>query len=829
MEREQYICLDVGGTEIKAACIDAVIKGNKEGDYIMAKRIKEVYIVHHSHTDVGYTDLQEQIIYNQANNIRNVISVIKKGYEKNAPEKNFKWNCETYYCVEQFLRTAPEQEKSDFFELVKKGNIGISATYLNFNDLVDTGMLDRKTAMMKEVFQAEGIPVMTAMNADINGISMGARDVLIHNGIEFLFTNIHTHHGMYPLYHNQTPYYWESENGGRILVWSGEHYNLGNALGIVFNKNVNFMTESYFGKNTNTDALDALHEKLGESIAEYEESGYPYDFYITSVSGVFSDNAPANLEIITTVNAYNQRFGGEVKLRMVTLQELYELIREKTADAPVCRGSINDWWGSGVGSTPYAVKHYKEGLRLAHICDRLEKKTGYCNENLREAGEENALLYAEHTWGHSATITNPYDTMVTNLDIRKTSYASKTHEANAMRKSEQCYRMGDILRYYNTSGQVKAVSMSSQRGVFPVEFYVETLSLPGVKVTDTKTGREIPVQLSAHPRGVLVSFLAAFEPLEERIFAYEEQPAPPKNLYTRTAWVGAERVRDLVNDYDRESYQLPYRLENDWFCIRYQIGSGVVSFRNKKDDTELLGEGFEKFFTPVYERTEIRHGIYEERRLLGRNIRGLHAVQYQGVLHDIRILDHGAVFDRIELIFELEGTHHSSVIIKMYRQLPRLEFTYRIAKTLSEDIESVYLPLCLNLPESALYIHNGGAMMRPGIDQLPGSNMEYYMADYGLLYQKGTQGLLVNTFDTPLIYMGQLQHHPILLCDNKEQNNRRSVYSWIMNNMWETNFKMDLSGFGEFRYGLELHDGTLGENLQRLKENDLGMVSFITG
>lgn len=795
----------------------------------MAKRIKEVYVVHHSHTDVGYTDLQEQIIYNQVNNIRNVIRVIQNGYEKNAPEKDFKWNCETYYCVEQFLRTAPEQEKKDFFELVRKGNIGISATYLNFNDLADPGMLDRKTVLMKEVFQAQGILVTTAMNADINGISMGARDVLIENGIQFLFTNIHTHHGMYPLYQNQTPYYWERDNGGRILVWSGEHYNLGNALGIVFNKNVNFMTESYFGKKSNTDALDALHAKLGESIAEYEESGYPYDFYITSVSGVFSDNAPANPDIITTVNTFNQRFGEEVKLRMVTLQELYDLIREKTADAPVYRGSINDWWGNGVGSTPYAVKHYKEGLRLAHICDRLEEKTGYCNEKLKEVGEENALLYAEHTWGHSATITNPYDTMVTNLDIRKTSYASKTHEANAMRKSEQCHRMGDILRYYNTSGQVKAVSMSSQRGVFPVEFYVETLSLPAVKVTDEKTGQEIPVQLSAHPRGVLVSFLAAFEPLEERIFTYEEQTAPPQNLYTRTAWVGAERVRDIVNDYDREAYQLPYRLENDWFSICYQIGRGVISFKNKKDNTELLEEGFEKFFTPVYERTEIRHGIYEERRLLGRNIRGLHAVQYQGVLQDIRILDHGAVFDRVELIFELEGTHHSSVIIKMYRQLPRLEFTYRIAKILSEDIESVYLPLCLNLPGSVLYIHNGGVAMRPGIDQLPGSNMEYYMADCGLLYQKGTQGLLVNTFDTPLIYMGQMQHHPILLCDNKEQNNRRPVYSWIMNNTWETNFKMDLSGFGEFCYGLELHDGTLEENLQRLQENDLGMVSFITG
>ena len=38
---------------------------------------------------------------------------------------------------------------------------------------------------------------------------------------------------MYPLYQNQKPYFWENEDGKRLLVWSGEHYNLGNALGIV--------------------------------------------------------------------------------------------------------------------------------------------------------------------------------------------------------------------------------------------------------------------------------------------------------------------------------------------------------------------------------------------------------------------------------------------------------------------------------------------------------------------------------------------------------------------------------------------------------------------
>ena len=36
----------------------------------MGTKIRNIYIVHHSHTDVGYTDLQERVIYSQAQNIR---------------------------------------------------------------------------------------------------------------------------------------------------------------------------------------------------------------------------------------------------------------------------------------------------------------------------------------------------------------------------------------------------------------------------------------------------------------------------------------------------------------------------------------------------------------------------------------------------------------------------------------------------------------------------------------------------------------------------------------------------------------------------------------
>ena len=44
----------------------------------MKHQIKTLYIVHHSHTDVGYTDLQEHVIHNQANYIRSVLQIMEQ-------------------------------------------------------------------------------------------------------------------------------------------------------------------------------------------------------------------------------------------------------------------------------------------------------------------------------------------------------------------------------------------------------------------------------------------------------------------------------------------------------------------------------------------------------------------------------------------------------------------------------------------------------------------------------------------------------------------------------------------------------------------------------
>ena len=183
----------------------------------MSHHIKTVYVVHHSHTDIGYTDLQERVIDTQADYIRTVLSMMEQ-----PDNAEFRWNCETLFCVEEFFKSASGEEKEKLFKLAADGRIGLSANYLNVTDLADCTVFRERLHQWQQRFASYGASIRTAMTADINGISMGYRDAMLAEGVEFLFMNIHCHHGMYPLYQNQTAFWWENAAGERLLVWNGD-------------------------------------------------------------------------------------------------------------------------------------------------------------------------------------------------------------------------------------------------------------------------------------------------------------------------------------------------------------------------------------------------------------------------------------------------------------------------------------------------------------------------------------------------------------------------------------------------------------------------------
>ena len=90
----------------------------------------EVYILMHSHNDIGYTDIQPNIAKKQAHNVLRALELIQKTKDYPAGAR-FKWNLEVLMPYEDFHAIAtPEQEKQ-FEQAVRDGYIGIDAMYAN--------------------------------------------------------------------------------------------------------------------------------------------------------------------------------------------------------------------------------------------------------------------------------------------------------------------------------------------------------------------------------------------------------------------------------------------------------------------------------------------------------------------------------------------------------------------------------------------------------------------------------------------------------------------------------------------------------------------------
>ena len=79
------------------------------------KRTWHIEVLHHSHTDIGYTARQELICRQHADFLRGVVNILRR-IEAGKAEKQqgFRWQCENYWQVEQFLKEADEAENNYF-------------------------------------------------------------------------------------------------------------------------------------------------------------------------------------------------------------------------------------------------------------------------------------------------------------------------------------------------------------------------------------------------------------------------------------------------------------------------------------------------------------------------------------------------------------------------------------------------------------------------------------------------------------------------------------------------------------------------------------------
>ncbi len=757
-----------------------------------------LYVLHSSHTDVGYTDTQEKMKAHHIAFIREVLEMVEE-------DAAFKWNCESYWCVEQFLKTADEAEKAAFVKAVLNGNIGLSASYLNLTDLVPAFVHDYIMTRCKKERDMLGIQAKSAMTADINGYSWGFADVLAKQGVENLMSCIHTHHGYHPLFRKQTPFFWESPEDRRLLVWNGEHYNLGNELGIAEASWFEYTIQDGMSMSSLSD-WEKAKKRIEAYVDTLRQQGYEYDFAPVSLSGNMTDNSPPSPRILEFIRRYNEE-NGEIVLKMATLDEFFGRLRQEDLEKiPVYRGDWTDWWADGIGSTPADVIQYRQAARYCHMAEKLDAAHKAAPAQVYEAAYDNLMFYGEHTWGYSSSITEPFHPQVNNLDQWKRLYALKACEAATVIKEGIQAALGET-----------ALSLRKElkfRVVNPHEILVEdmlTLDLEHFyghthfTVVEEESGEEVPFQLSRYSRGPKLCIRLSMQPKKTKTFLLKEVGEAPLRSAGLCAQTGIEGVNDLYWRLKKELGQgacvSADGLENPFFKITWQHEKGITSIFDKKHREELV-DGVYAAFTPIYERTPKR--VDEDylfvRRNMGRNRKAFRTLRSVGNLTDARVLEDGALYASVELTFEMEGAKECALILTAYKWMPKISVDFRLHKESVWEPENVYLSLPFAGEEN--YLDKAGAVIRPRIDQLAGTCIDFYALQNGMVFEREKSTVILASKDVPLVAMGSLQAHPIRLMGDEGVSNHDEVYSWVMNNFWETNFKASLGGFYQFHYEL---------------------------
>jgi hypothetical protein len=85
-----------------------------------------IYILPHSHNDIGYTEIQTNVERKQMNNLLTGIDYARR--TKNYPAgARFVWNLEGVYAADLFLRRMSEAQRQDFIAAVKDGGVARTA------------------------------------------------------------------------------------------------------------------------------------------------------------------------------------------------------------------------------------------------------------------------------------------------------------------------------------------------------------------------------------------------------------------------------------------------------------------------------------------------------------------------------------------------------------------------------------------------------------------------------------------------------------------------------------------------------------------------------
>jgi alpha-mannosidase len=726
-----------------------------------------IYLFHHAHTDIGYTELQTRVSKNHAEFLDSVIQYCRET-ENYPDDAKFRWNAEVAWGVENYIKQRPEAKVKELMDLVKRGRVEVGAWYLQLSDMFAHEELVRATYLARELSRKYGIPIVSAMNDDVTGWSWAVPLILSRSGVRYFATGINETRSRAPL-RRPCPFYWESPDGSKILHWNGEHYLFSN-----------YELRLHEGEEKSLPQV----EKYLTGLESRED--YPYDLIAFNISAYVTDNCPPGRQLSDIVRNWNAHWAYP-KLRLATMHEFFEALEKKYAgQIPTYRLGWPDYWTDGVASTSYETglnrlthNELLTAEKLAAIAAEVNPEFIYPAAEIKE-GYSKSMFYDEHTWGAYNSIDEPESELAKGQWTLKSSFAYVAHEISRtlLRRSAEAVA-GQIPKTAEFSFVVFNPLSWDRTDVVRVSLPQPLIEKKGnFRVIDKRTGGEESFQL-IDDRTILV--LARHVPA----LGYAAYAISPD-----TALQGSE-PRILVGQDT---------IENDFYkVILDRVSGGIKSIYDKEADAECVDAS-----SPY----ALNQYIYENP---------------EGGRKAVDNMEKRAVFKRasptlVKISAGLRGTLAASLKAKasatgcqdiesevvLYQNIKRIDIVNRLHKKDILQPEAVYFAFPFKVEGGKFVFEIADGMMEPETQQLPGTTRDWQTVQHWVEVSNPNRTIVWSPVEAPLVQFGDINTGKWL---KKLEIINSSLFSYAMNNYWMTNFKASQGGLVTFRYALTSRPG----------------------
>ena len=149
--------------------------------------------------------------------------------------------------------------------------------------------------------------------------------------------------------------------------------------------------------------------------------------------------------------------------------------------------------------------------------------------------------------------------------------------------------------------------------------------------------------------------------------------------------------------------------------------------------------------------------------------------------------------------------------VRLVDGLDRIEIVDIIDKKPVRNVEGVHFGFSFNVPQPEVRINSPGAVARPEKDQIAGACKNWFSVERWVDISNDKYGVTWTTADAPLLELGGLtanlpRTQPNANAYLKHIEPSATLYSWVMNNHWHTNYRADQEGPTPFRFAIRLHD-----------------------